>query len=83
MSHVGCANRLGKKRKEKKGKNVSYVRYGRVSRMLFASCLGEQTAVHSVYVLLYARLVFTVVKPVLLSKIYFYCLGLWFSTVKD
>ena len=52
MSHVGCANRLGKKKKKK---NVSYVQYGRVNRMLFASCLGEQTAVHSVYIILYGR----------------------------
>ena len=27
------------------------------------------------------RLAFTAVKPVLLSKIYFYCLGLWFTSI--
>ena len=36
--------------KKKKKKNKVYVRYGRVDRMLFASCLSEQMAVHSVYV---------------------------------
>ena len=35
---------------KKRKKNVLYVQYGRVKRMLFATCLGEKTAVHSVYV---------------------------------